>query len=81
MIGMSSFKLKYQNAYNLFAERLREARETAGFTQFEVAQALGKPQSFVSKCEIGERRLDIIELKILARLYSKNLCFFDVDIE
>ena len=78
---MSSFKLKHQTAYNLFVRRLREAREAAGLTQSEVAQILGKPQSFISKCEIGERRLDIIELKILARLYSKDLCFFDIDVD
>lgn len=78
---MSQFKLKYQEAYNLLAKRLREAREAAGFTQAEVANVLGKPQSFISKCETGERRLDIVELKVLATLYSKNICFFDIDID
>ena len=46
-------------------ERLRsliiEARKRAGLTQVELARKLGRPQSFVSKYEIGERRLDVVE--------------------
>lgn len=41
--------------------RLREARLKAGMTQGEVAKKLHRPQSFVSKYEKGERRLDIAE--------------------
>lgn len=40
---------------------LTEAREQAGLSQTELARRLGKPQSFVSKYEGGERRLDLIE--------------------
>ncbi len=50
--------------------RLRAAREAAGLTQAEAAQALGRPQSFVSKCESGERRIDVVELLAFARLYE-----------
>ena len=42
----------------------------------EVAQALGRPQSFVAKCESGERRLDVVELADFARLYRKPITFF-----
>lgn len=46
-------------------ERLREAliyaRKESGFTQKEVADRLGRPQSFVSKYELGERRIDVVE--------------------
>ena len=41
--------------------RLREVREAADLTQMDLARAIGKPQSFVSKYETGERRLDVIE--------------------
>lgn len=40
---------------------MRAAREARGITQQELARRLGKPQSFVSKAEMGERRLDVVE--------------------
>jgi transcriptional regulator with XRE-family HTH domain len=48
--------------YRLFLELLIETRKEAGVTQEELAKRLNRPQSFVSKCENGERRLDVIEL-------------------
>lgn len=63
-------------AYRLFLRHLREARLTAGLSQAEVAKRLGRPQSFVSKCESGERRVDVVELQAFARLYRKELNFF-----
>ena len=42
--------------------RLRQARTDAGLRQIDVAERLGTPQSFVSKYETGERRLDLAEL-------------------
>jgi helix-turn-helix protein len=48
----------------------------AGLTQVEVAAALRKPQSFVSKCASGERRVDVVELDEFAKLYHKPLSFF-----
>jgi transcriptional regulator with XRE-family HTH domain len=56
--------------------RLREARKQAGLTQVEVAAALGRTQAFVSKCELGERRIDPIDLHDFAALYNKPLTFF-----
>ena len=41
---------------------LREARQRAGLTQAEVADKLRMPQSYVSKFEVGTRRLDLVEL-------------------
>ncbi len=46
---------------------VRKARERAGLTQWELAQALGRPQSYVSKVETCERRLDFIELLQICR--------------
>lgn len=49
--------------YALFLELLRRTREQAGLTQIAVAERLDVAQSFISKCERGERRLDIVELR------------------
>ena len=56
--------------------RLREARKGAGLTQVEVAKSLKKTQAFVSKCELGERRIDPLDLSDFARLYHKSLEYF-----
>jgi transcriptional regulator with XRE-family HTH domain len=66
----------YRRRYQLFLGKLKEARWEAGLSQVAVARALGRPQSFVSKCESGERRVDVVELQELARLYEKSLSFF-----
>ena len=47
--------------YRKLCKLLREAREDAGLTQADVAKRLKRPQSFVAKYELGERRLDLIE--------------------
>jgi transcriptional regulator with XRE-family HTH domain len=47
--------------YDEFRQKLTAARKSAGLTQIGLAQKLGKPQSFVSKFERGERRLDVQE--------------------
>jgi transcriptional regulator with XRE-family HTH domain len=48
-------------------ELLVAARDKAGLTQIQLAERLGKPQSFVSKYETGERLLDVIEFIWIAR--------------
>ena len=52
---------------------LRKARERAGRTQGEVAQMLGRPQSYVSKVETCERRIDVVELLHLCRVIEVTL--------
>lgn len=42
---------------------LRALREAAELRQIDLAKRLGRPQSFVSKCESGERNLDFLEVK------------------
>ncbi|MES1243176.1 MAG: helix-turn-helix transcriptional regulator [Acidobacteriota bacterium] len=62
--------------YEAMVERLRQARQEAGMTQETVAEFFGKPQSFVSKIESGDRRIDPVELCYFADLYKKPLGFF-----
>lgn len=56
----------YSAQYQQLCALLRQSREDAGLTQVEVAERLDVPQSFVSKYESGERRLDVIELRHVA---------------
>lgn len=62
--------------YEAFLKRLVRAREEAGLNQSQAAERLGKPRSFVSKCELGERRVDIVECRMFAKLYGKDMQFF-----
>ncbi len=62
--------------YQELLKRLRRARKDAGLTQVEVAEALGRPQSYLTKCELGERRIDPIELQEFALLYGKPISYF-----
>ena len=62
--------------YTRFLRRLRLAREKAGLTQAEAARRLGKRQAYVWKSEVGERRVDVIELKQFAEVYGVPIVFF-----
>ena len=66
----------YEKEYREFLGLLKRARQEAGFTKEEVAKKLKKPQSYVSKIESGERRLDVIEFKLFFKLYKKPVSFF-----
>lgn len=56
-------KSLYSRDYRLMLDRLRACREDAGITQIDLAERLQTTQSFISKCERGERRLDLLELR------------------
>ncbi|MDF3721753.1 helix-turn-helix transcriptional regulator [Enterobacter hormaechei] len=58
----------YSEEYQLVINALKKARKEKGITQAQLAEALGKPQSFIAKVESGERRLDVVEFVHLARL-------------
>ena len=66
----------YKAAYTRFRERLRRARLDARMSQAQLASLLGKPQSFVSKVESGERRLDFVELQMLVHILGKPISYF-----
>jgi transcriptional regulator with XRE-family HTH domain len=53
--------MEYSPRYGRFRALLRKIREEAGLSQYELADKLGKPQSFVSKSEIGERSIDFLQ--------------------
>ena len=62
--------------YQDFALKLKNARLEAGFTQVEVTRKLKRSQSYISKSEAGEQRLDIVEIKKFAMLYKKDVGYF-----
>jgi len=62
--------------YREFRRRLKQAREACGLTQRAVALRLHRPPSFIAKVEIGERRLDALELDDLAAIYGKAVAWF-----
>jgi ribosome-binding protein aMBF1 (putative translation factor) len=53
--------------YNMVGACLAAARRRLGVTQDELAARLGKPQSFVSEYERGQRRVDVVELLVISR--------------
>jgi transcriptional regulator with XRE-family HTH domain len=69
-------KIIYSKDHLLIIERLKQARAQADLDQAEVAKLLGKSQSYISKIEAGQRKIDIIQLKDFAKIYKKNLSFF-----
>ena len=74
-------KSVFTPAYRLLMQSLIQARHSSHLTQVDLAQKLKKPQSYVSKYESGERRLDVVEvLDILKALNKKTARFFaDLD--
>jgi ribosome-binding protein aMBF1 (putative translation factor) len=76
--GVNPRDREYQEAYRTFRSRLVQARKQAGLTQRQVCAKMAKSSSFVSKCELGERRLDYVELQKLARIYGKSISFFNL---
>ena len=69
-------KSVYTKDYKEIIERLKIARIEDGLAQQVVANKLGKPQSYISKIESGERRLDVAEIKKFAIIYKKDISFF-----
>jgi len=57
----------------LLIKRIVEARKRAGLTQAEVAAHFGKHQPFIANIESGQRRLDLVELFVLAEIVDLDL--------
>ncbi|MDO8667657.1 MAG: helix-turn-helix transcriptional regulator [bacterium] len=69
-------KTIYSKDHKFLVERLKKARIEENIDQKKAAELLGKTQSFISKIEAGQRRIDVVQLKEFARVYKKSLSYF-----
>lgn len=69
-------KTIYSEDHTYIVERLKRARKEMELSQNTVAKLLGKSQSYISKIESGQRRIDIVQLKKFAKIYKKEIDFF-----
>ncbi|MBC8463497.1 MAG: helix-turn-helix transcriptional regulator [Deltaproteobacteria bacterium] len=69
-------KTIYTGQYKSIIQNLKETRVNQGLTQQEVVKHFGVGQSFISKIESGQYRLDILQLQEFAKLYKKPLTSF-----
>jgi ribosome-binding protein aMBF1 (putative translation factor) len=67
--------------YAVFLRAFRDARRKAGLTQIDLANKIGQTQSFISKCERGERRIDVVELRAFCRAFGLTLMQFVTSFE
>jgi len=74
-------KSLFTREYVVVLTLLQELRAKSQLTQIEFAKALGQSQSFVSKCERGERRLDIIQLRTICQVLGTTLPAFIQELE
>lgn len=66
----------YSDDHKYLVKQLKNARKEIGLDQGEVADLLNRTQSYISKIESGQRRIDVIQLKELAKIYKKNISYF-----
>ena len=69
-------KTIYSKVHRNLVEKLRKARKEAGLDQKDVARILKVTQSYISKIESGQRRIDIVQLKAFAKIYGKKVDYF-----
>lgn len=69
-------KSVFTDRYKLFLNLLVQERKDRGITQVSLAKRLDKPQSYVSKYENGERRLDIVEFLDIAACLELDAAAF-----
>ena len=63
----------HTDEYALLVDLLKQARAAAGLSQTQLAKKLGQSQSFVSKMEVGERRLDMVQLRTVCLALGTTL--------
>jgi transcriptional regulator with XRE-family HTH domain len=69
-------KTIFSEEHKHIVAQLKKARQQAGLNQKQVAKLLNVNQSFISKIESGQYRIDIVQLQQFARIYKKSLNFF-----
>ena len=69
-------KAIYSKEHRILVERLRRVRKEKRLDQRDVAKLLGVSQSYISKIESGQRRIDIVQLKAFAKIYRKKIDYF-----
>lgn len=65
-------RARNHDRYRCLRSLLIRYRKASGLTQRQVGTAIGKPQSFISKLENGERRLDVVELLEIVEVLKVN---------
>ena len=74
-------KSLFTRDHEVLLHLLREMRQRAGLTQIEVGRRLGQTQSYVSKYERGELRLDVVQLRLYCRALGATLPQFATEFE
>jgi len=69
-------KTIYSKEHRKLVEKLKKARKEAGLDQEAVAKLLRVSQSYISKMEAGQRRIDVVQLRRFARVYKKKIDYF-----
>ena len=69
-------KTIFTDSHRHLVSQLVKARKKAKLKQADVAKKLGRTQSYISKIESGQRRIDTVQLKEFAVIYKKKLDFF-----
>lgn len=67
------YKTLHSRRYRILLQVLIEIRQRQGITQAELAKRLRQQQSWVSKCERGVRRLDVVELELWCEALSVSM--------
>ena len=66
-------KTIFTKTHRDLVSRLVKARKASKLRQEDVAKKLGRTQSYISKIEAGQRRIDTVQLKEFAAIYKKKI--------
>lgn len=74
-------KTIHSEEYAALLKLLRQKRRDAGLTQLQLGRALKTSQSFIGKCERGERRIDVLELQAFCQVLGIELQAFMTELQ